>query len=39
MSLREDPIKMGGDETRSGYVQYVQGIQPNVPARATFIDI
>ena len=23
---------IGGDETRSGYVRYVQGIQPNVPA-------
>ena len=22
----------GGDETRSGYMQYVQGNQPNVPA-------
>ena len=28
-----------GNETRSGYVQYVQGIQPNVPARTVFIDI
>ena len=25
----------GGDETRSGYVQNVQGNQPNVPARTT----
>ena len=25
----------GGDETRSGYVRYVQGIQPNVPAHTT----
>ena len=24
---------MGGDETRSGYVQCVQGIQPNILAR------
>ena len=23
---------VGGNETRSGYVQYVQGIQPNIPA-------
>ena len=29
----------GGDDKRSGYVLYVQGIQPNVPARTTFIDI
>ena len=29
----------GGDETRSGYMQYVQGIQPNIPARTTFIYI
>ena len=29
----------GGYETRSGYMQYVQGIQPNVPALTTFIDI
>ena len=27
------------DETRLGYVQYVQGIQPNVPACATFKDL
>ena len=26
-------IIFGGDETRLGYVQYVQGIQPNIPAR------
>ena len=25
----------GGDETRSGYMQYVQGNQPNVSARTT----
>ena len=30
---------IGGNETRSGYVQFVQGIQPNVPAQTTFIDI
>ena len=24
---------LGGDETRSGYVRYIQGYQPNVPAR------
>ena len=30
-------VKFGGDETRSGYVQYVQGIQPNAPAVTTFI--
>ena len=29
----------GGDETRSEYVQYFQGIQPNVPARIKFLDI
>ena len=29
----------GGDETRSGYVQYGQGIQPNVPAHTTFIEM
>ena len=28
-----------GDEKRSGYVQYVQFILPNVPARTTFIEI
>ena len=32
-------LKLGGDGTRSGYVQYVQGIQPNVPAHTLFIDI
>ena len=26
-------IKYGGDETRSGYVGYVQGNQPNVPCK------
>ena len=30
---------MGGDETRSGYMRYVQGFQTIVPARTTFIDI
>ena len=30
---------IGGDETRSGFVQCVQGIQPNVPARTTLIDV
>ena len=30
---------MEGEETRSGYVRYVQGIQPNVTARTMFIDI
>ena len=29
----------GGDEMRSGYVRYVQGIQPNILARNTFIVI
>ena len=29
----------GGNETRSGYVRYVQGIQPNVTACTTFINI
>ena len=24
---------------RSGHVQYVQGIQPNVPAHTTFMDL
>ena len=28
-------LKIGGDETRSGYMWYIQGIQPNVPARTT----
>ena len=30
-----------GDEMRSGtgYMQYVQGIQPEVPACTTFIDL
>ena len=32
-------LKIGGDETRSGYMRYIQGIQPNVPARITLIDI
>ena len=27
--------KQGGDETRSGYVRYVHGIQPNIPAHIT----
>ena len=27
-----DSTQKGGDETRLGYVRYVQGIQPNVPA-------
>ena len=31
--------KQGGDETRWGNVRYVQGVQPNVPARTMFIDI
>ena len=29
----------GGNETRSTYVRYVQGIQPNVPALTTIIDV
>ena len=29
----------GGNETKSGYVWYVQGIQPNVPALTTIIDV
>ena len=33
------PDYVGGDEMRSGYVPYIQGIQPNVPAHTTFIDI
>ena len=30
---------MGDIETRSMYMQYIQGIQPNVPASTTFIEI
>ena len=30
---------IGGDETRLGYEQYVQGIQPNIPTCTMFIDI
>ena len=30
---------VGGIETGSMYVQYVQGISPNVPARTTFIEL
>ena len=26
---------LGGNETRSGYLQYIQGIQSNLPARTT----
>ena len=37
--MRKRRVHHGGDETRSGDVQYVQGIQPNVPARTMFIDI
>ena len=33
ISLR---LNIGGDETRSGYVQYVPVILPNVPARTMF---
>ena len=32
-------LRFGGDETRSGYVQYVYGIQPNLPALTKFVDI
>ena len=32
-------IFIGGDETRSAYMQYVQGIQPNVTSHTTFIEI
>ena len=32
-------LGLGGIETRSMYVQYIQGIQPNVPTRTTFIEI
>ena len=35
----EKGCKMGGDETRSGYVQNVPVILPNVPARTTFIEL
>ena len=31
--------KMGGVETGSMYMQYVQGISPNIPAHTTFIEI
>ena len=30
---------MGGVETGSMYMQYVQGISPNIPAHTTFIEI
>ena len=26
-------VVSGGDETRSGYVRYIQDIQPNIPVR------
>ena len=29
----------GGDETMSGYMQYIQGIQHNIPACTLFIEI
>ena len=29
-------LVLRSDETRSGYVRYVQGIQPNVPARTCY---
>ena len=29
----------GGDEAMWGYVQNIQGIQPNIPACTLFIDI
>ena len=29
----------GGVETRSVYLQYIQGIKPNVPALTMFIEI
>ena len=32
-------VLIGGDEKRSGYVWYVQGIQPKLPARTIFIDM
>ena len=32
-------IFQGGVETGSMYVQYVQGIKPNVPASTTFIEL
>ena len=34
-----DPTYFGGVETRSMYIQYFQGIQPNVPAHTTFREI
>ena len=38
LSLSRSPM-LGGDETRSGYVRYVQGIQPSIPACTMFIEI
>ena len=32
-----NPFFIGGDKTRSGLLPYFQGIQPNIPARTTFI--
>ena len=29
----------GGVETGSMYLEYIQGIQPNVPAHTTFIEL
>ena len=34
-----DEADLGGDETRSGYMQYVPVILADVPARTMFIDI
>ena len=38
IGIKRGQIK-GGNETRLGYVWYVQGIQPNVPAHTTLIDL
>ena len=38
-NLHKKCVLMGDDETRSGYVRYVQDIQPNIPAHTTFIDM
>ena len=39
LSLIYYDCNYGGDETRSGYMRYAQGIQPNVPAgMCTYLD-
>ena len=39
MKAKDKPINLRGVETGSMYLQYVQGISPNVPAHTTFIEI